>query len=503
VFASIPSAIVVGVDGHPVSVEVHLASGLPGLTIVGLPDASCREARDRVRAAVVAAGVPWPTKRITVNLAPSSTRKVGSGLDLAIAVGVMVTSGALDAEHIRSMGFLGELGLDGTVRAIPGIVPLTDAMVCDEVVVPVAVAADAALVEGPRVRPVATLAELRLALRGEAPWPDHEPPVAANVDEPIADLRDVRGQPVARRALEIAAAGAHHLLMVGPPGAGKTMLASRLPGLLPDLDRAVSMEVSRIHSAGGRVLSGGRIRRPQFRAPHHTATMVSLVGGGSDALRPGELSMAHGGVLFLDELAEFPAPVLDALRQPLEEGVVRVSRARFQASLPARILLVGAMNPCPCGEAGEPGRCRCPDGALARYHRRLSGPLLDRFDLRIDVLRADPEQLLGGSAGESTATVAARVARARERAAGRGVVANAHLRGPALRRWAPLDASASDLLAGALESGRLTARGLDRVRRVALTIGDLERHHGPLTEGQVASALALRADVRLGSGVVA
>lgn len=218
---------------------------------------------------------------------------------------------------------------------------------------------------------------------------------------------------------------------------------------------------------------------------------------------PCAIRVAHGGVLFLDELAEFPAPVLDALRQPLEEGVVRVSRARFMASMPARILLVAAMNPCPCGEAGEPGRCRCPDGALTRYHRRLSGPLLDRFDLRVDVVRADPEQLLGGDAGECTATVAQRVARARERAAARGVVANAHLRSPELRRWAPLAPSASDLLTGALESGRLTARGLDRVRRVALTIGDLAGHDGPLTDVQVASALALRADVRVGSGVVA
>ncbi|CAN5905014.1 YifB family Mg chelatase-like AAA ATPase [soil metagenome] len=493
--ASVPSAIVLGVDGHSVTVEVHVGVGLPGLTIVGLPDTACREARDRVRAAVMAAGAAWPVKRITVNLAPSGRRKMGSGLDLAMAVGVLVASEQLPPELVAGMGFVGELGLDGTVRPVPGVVPLVDAVECTTVVVPVASAGDAALVEGPSVRAVTTLAELVASVRGDESWSDHPVPPPVPSPSAMLDLADVRGQPVVRRALEVAAAGGHHLLMVGPPGAGKTMLASRMSGLLPDLGREMAMEATRVHSAAGLALHGGMVTRPPFRAPHHTATMVALVGGGTEAMRPGEVSLAHGGVLFLDELAEFSPTVLDALRQPLEEGIIRISRAKFAAHLPARVLLVAAMNPCPCGEAGRPGACRCPEGLLARYRRRLSGPLLDRFDLRVDVLRPEVEELLGNERSESTATAAARVITARDRALLRGVRANAELCGPELERWAPLDGDARELLATALRGGRLSARGLDRVRRVALTLADLAGHDPPLTAGQVGTALQLRADV--------
>jgi len=496
--AIIRAATLLGVRGTPVSVEVHVSDGLPGFTIVGLPDASCREARDRVRAALLSCDLVWPDKRTTVNLAPSGIRKVGAGLDLAIAVGVLLASQQIP-DSARSLAYLGELGLDGSVRPVLGMVPLAACLEPSELVVAEANATEADVIGQHTVRPVRSITELIACLKAEEPWSQ---PSRAPDEVPVSsiDMSDVRGNPVARFAVEVAAAGGHHLLMVGPPGAGKTMLAERLPTIMGTLDDVDAIEVTTIHSAAGEPLPpSGLVRTPPFRAPHHTVSQVALVGGGTHALKPGEISLAHGGVLFLDEMGEFSGVSLDAMRQPLESGYVQISRAHASATIPASFQLVGSMNPCPCGFAGtQSGVCRCTSAALGRYARRISGPLLDRFDLRLRVEATESSQLMSAEPGESSQVVAARVAAARARAAERGVIANRFLTSAQLELVAPIDRFGRRLLEDAIRSGQLSGRGLRRIRLVALTLDDLRGGDGHLDLDVIAQAMALRAELRFG-----
>ena len=498
--ATVYSRAQVGLNAPLVTVEVHVAGGLPAMSIVGLPEAAVRESRDRVRAALQNNGFSVPPRRITINLAPADLPKEGGRFDLPIAIGILVATGQVGAEKLGELELLGELSLGGELRPVAGVLNavLASRDSGRQLIVPLANGAEAALVRQTEPLVAETLLQVTAQLAGGAALAKAEagPEVAA---APVPDLADVRGQAHARRALEIAAAGNHNLLLIGPPGSGKSMLASRLPGLLPPLSEEEAIASAAVRSAAGNGVDAASWKQRPFRSPHHSASAVALVGGGSNP-RPGEISLAHHGVLFLDELPEFDRNALEVLREPLETGEIQISRAARSVTFPANFLLVAAMNPCPAGGCSAEVDCRCTAEQVARYRGKLSGPLLDRIDLHVEVPAVPVQELIGKAIGENSASVAARVATCRSLATQRQQKPNALLTPAEVDRYCALAETEQQLIATAIDKLGLSARGYHRILRVARTIADLAGADD-IGRGHLSEAIGYRKMERLPAGL--